>query len=117
MRMKIGGQAQNDTAGFVAEGTQPVEIENGVEWRRARVYALGTIGKRWGFKFQWDLAARPYLKDAWLQWRFLIFDGKVWLRAGRFTTTFGFEDIDDPRHRDGHQGQGSLRHARSDHHL
>jgi phosphate-selective porin OprO/OprP len=92
MRMMIGGQAQNDTAGFVADGTQPVEIENGVEWRRARVYALGTIGKRWGFKFQWDLADRPYLKDAWLQWRLLIFDGKVWLRAGRFTTTFGLEN-------------------------
>ena len=56
MRMKIGGQAQNDTAGFVANGTQPVEIQNGVEWRRARVYALGTFGKRLAFKLQWDLA-------------------------------------------------------------
>ena len=39
-RVKIGGQAQNDTAGFASNGTQPVELEGGVEWRRARVYAL-----------------------------------------------------------------------------
>ena len=91
-RLKIGGQVQNDTAGFVSDGTQPVEIENGVEWRRARVYALGTIGERWAYKFQWDLADRPYLKDAWLQLKFQIFDGKVWLRGGRFSTTFGLEN-------------------------
>ena len=92
MRMKIGGQAQNDTAGFVANGTQPVEIENGVEWRRARVYALGTLGQRLAFKLQWDFTNRPFLIDGWLQWRFVVLDGKVWLRAGRFTTTFGLEN-------------------------
>ncbi len=52
--MKIGGQAQIDTTGFASDGSQPVELEGDVEWRRARAYALGSFRKRWSFKFQWD---------------------------------------------------------------
>ncbi len=54
-RMKVGGQAQNDTAGFASHGTQPATLDGGVEWRRARAYALGSFGRRWSFKFQWAL--------------------------------------------------------------
>ncbi len=93
-RVKIGGQAQNDTAGFVSNGTQPVELENGVEWRRARVYALGTFGRRWGFKFQWDFTGGrgPNLTDAWIGLEFQLWRQRVRLRSGRFSSTFGLEN-------------------------
>jgi phosphate-selective porin OprO/OprP len=92
--MKIGGQAQNDTAGFASDGTQPVELERGVEWRRARLYALGTFRKRWTYKFQWDFTGDRQINliDAWLQFRFNLFGRGVALRSGRFGTTFGLEN-------------------------
>ena len=89
-RLKIGVQAQNDTAGFVSDGTQPVELEGGVEWRRARLYALGTIRKRWNYEFRWDFAGgQVKLIDAWLQLRFNLFGRGVALRGGWFRPTFG----------------------------
>jgi phosphate-selective porin OprO/OprP len=92
-RLKIGGQAQNDTAGFVSDGTQPVELEGGVEWRRARLYAFGTIRKRWNYRFQWDFAGgQVKLIDAWLQLRFSLFGRGVALRSGWFRTTYGLEN-------------------------
>ena len=92
-QMKLGGQAQIDTAAFADVGDD-VELENGGGWRRARLYTVGSFGKRCDFKFQWDFVGSnpPNLKDAYLGVRFLIFDGRVRLRAGRFTTTFGLEN-------------------------
>jgi phosphate-selective porin OprO/OprP len=92
--IKIGGQVQIDTAGFVSDSTQPVALENGVEWRRARVYALGAIRKRWNYKFQWDFSGGQdvNLIDAWLQFRFNLLGNTIALRSGRFGTTFGLEN-------------------------
>ena len=93
-RMKVGGQAQIDTAGFVSDGSQPVALENGVEWRRARIYALGSFARRWSFKFQWDFAngRSPSLTDAWLGLDFTVWAQTMHLRSGRFSSTFGLEN-------------------------
>ncbi len=93
-RMKIGVQAQNDTAAFASGGTQPVELDGGVEWRRARAYALGSFGQRWSFKFQWDFTTgrSPSLTDAWIGFEFELWRQKLLLRSGRFSSTFGLEN-------------------------
>ncbi len=93
-RMKVGGQAQNDTAGFASDGTQPVTLDGGVEWRRARVYALGSFGRRWSFKFQWDFSTgrTPSLKDAWIAFDFKLWRQQLTIRSGRFSSTFGLEN-------------------------
>ena len=93
-RMKIGGQAQIDTAGFASNDTVPVEFDQSIEWRRARVYTLGSFGRRWSFKFQWDFAdsRSPSLTDAWLQFGFSVWGRNIRLRSGRFSTTFGLEN-------------------------
>ena len=77
-RSKIGGGAQLDSAAFVAYPSLEDlvgEVENGVEWRRARVDATGTFGRRWGFRFRWDFAVNdppnpmrdslPVMAPAW----------------------------------------------------
>ena len=46
LRMKVGTQLQNDTAGFAGGDSQPVELEGGVEWRRVRLYTLGWLCRR-----------------------------------------------------------------------
>ena len=94
LRMKIGTQLQNDTAGFAGAGTQPVELEGGVEWRRARLYTLGWFGRRWRFKFQWDFVGGrgPSLTDAWLGIDFTLWRQRLHFRGGRFSSTFGLEN-------------------------
>ena len=94
-RTKIGGGAQLDSAAFVAYPSLEDlvgEVENGVEWRRARVDLTGTFGRRWGFRFRWDFAVNdpPNLKDAWMELRFIRYP--IRLRAGRFSSTFGLEN-------------------------
>ena len=93
-RVKIGTQVQNDTAGFVSDDSQPVELDGGVEWRRARLYALGSFAKRWSFKFQWDFAdgRGPSLADAWVALEFKLFRQQLRFRSGRFSSTFGLEN-------------------------
>jgi len=93
-RAKIGGQAQNDSARFHADGSQPVELDGGVEWRRARLYMSGSFGRIWSFKFQWDFAGGrgPNLADAWLGLDFKLWRRQLRLRSGRFSSTFGLEN-------------------------
>ena len=94
-RHKIGGAVQLDSAAFL---TYPSledltgEVGNGVEWRRARVYARGTLGVRWGYLFRWDFAVNdpPNLKDAFLEFKFVRLP--IRLRGGRFGSTFGLEN-------------------------
>jgi phosphate-selective porin len=89
LQLKIGGQAQLDTAGFVSD-QQEFALENGVEWRRAQIYTNIQVGKRISFKFQWGFQGQPpRLKDAWMQ--VLLPKLNVFMRGGRFSSTFGLE--------------------------
>ncbi len=90
-RLKVGGQAQLDAAGFLG-GEEEDDLENDVQWRRARLYASGTFFERLSFKFQWDFVSSdpPDLKDAFLQLELPRIP--VALRGGRFTSTFGLEN-------------------------
>jgi phosphate-selective porin OprO/OprP len=99
--MKTGGQAQLDSAGFVSNDTQPVELAGGVEWRRARIYVQGSFQRwtledhRWSFKFQWDFTGGgdPNLIDAWIGLNFNLWGHHLGLRGGRFhRSTFGLEN-------------------------
>jgi phosphate-selective porin OprO/OprP len=90
-RMKVGGDAMLDAAAFLA-GEPGDELDNGIEGRRARVYASLNFLERWGAMFQWDFVASdpPDLKDAFL--RFEPSRIPITLRGGRFTSTFGLEN-------------------------
>ncbi len=87
-RLKVGGQAQLDAAGFPGGS----HLETGVQWRRARLYASGTFFERWSFKFQWDFVSSDpnKLKDAFLQLELSRIP--VTIRGGHFTSTFGLEN-------------------------
>jgi len=71
LHVKIGGDVQNDTAGFVntdsAEEILGTPIDDGVEWRRARVYAQGMLFRHLDFKLRFDLTADnpPSVQDAY----------------------------------------------------
>ncbi len=68
-KIKLGGAGEIDTTGFSRD--EPVDtalgdLEGGVQWRRARLYAEGLFKERFEFKFQYDFASGnpPNLKDA-----------------------------------------------------
>jgi phosphate-selective porin OprO/OprP len=71
LHVKIAGDVQNDTAGFLntesVEDYLGTEIEGGVEWRRARAYAEGRLFRHLDFKLRYDFTAGnpPNLKDAY----------------------------------------------------
>ena len=65
---------QNDTAFFSEHSSAEADLgrlENGLEWRRARVYAEGVFARFFEYKFMYDFAANnpPRLKDAYLSYR------------------------------------------------
>ena len=89
LKLKIGGQAQLDNAGFFSD-QEEFALENGVEWRRAQIYTTIQLGKRFSFKFQWGFQGQPpRLKDAWMQLSFPKLG--MYVRGGRFSSTFGLE--------------------------
>jgi phosphate-selective porin OprO/OprP len=92
--MKIGGSVQNDTAGFAnSENVETTlgSLDGDVEWRRARLYASGTVLRHFEYKFQYDFAVRnpPQLKDAFLDFVGLPIPIKI--RGGRFKNPLGLE--------------------------
>ena len=68
--LRLGGSAQNDSAAFSSTGleTQFGTLENGVQWRRARVFAEGVFARYFDYRLQYDFAQNdpPNLKDAYL---------------------------------------------------
>ena len=96
LRIKFGGDVQNDTSGYVnsepAEAVLGMPIENGVEWRRARVYADGTFGAHFHFRFRWDFTAAnpPNLQDAYFGLRELPIP-TLQIMVGRFRAPLGLE--------------------------
>ena len=98
-KIKLGGAGHIDTTGFSrdeARDTALGNLEGGVQWRRARLYAEGLFKERFEFefKFQYDFASRnpPNLKDAYVGLRglnlpFLPLD----IRVGRFRAPLSLE--------------------------
>ena len=66
-------------------------IANGVEWRRARVFADGIFARHFNYKFQYDFTARnpPNLKDAYLGFKAPVIP--IEIRGGRFRAPLGLE--------------------------
>jgi phosphate-selective porin OprO/OprP len=95
-RIKIGGDAQNDTAGFAdvdsaqAEIGAPVAAD--VQWRRARVYAAGAVRKHLEFELRYDFASSnpPRLQDAYFDLVKLPVPA-LEFRAGRFKAPLGLD--------------------------
>ena len=96
LRVKFAGDVQNDTAGFLntesAEEAIGQLIENGVEWRRVRLYTDGTFGTHFHFRFRWDFTASnpPSLQDAYFGIRKLPIP-TLEIIAGRFKAPLGLE--------------------------
>lgn len=89
----VGGMVQNDTAFFsdLPDGDEVPTLENGLEWRRVRVYAQGVFARFFEYKLMYDVAANnpPRLKDAFLSYRFPF--APVRVQAGRFRTRLSLE--------------------------
>lgn len=90
----VGGMVQNDTALFSEQTSEEGELgrlENGLEWRRVRLYAEGVFARFFEYKFMYDFAANnpPRLKDAFLIYRFPF--APVLLQGGRFRTRLSLE--------------------------
>ena len=96
LRVKFAGDVQNDTAGFLntesAEEAIGQPIEDGVEWRRVRLYTDGTFGTHFHFRFRWDFTASnpPSLQDAYFGIRKLPIP-TLEIIAGRFKAPLGLE--------------------------
>jgi len=96
LHVKIAGDVQNDTAGFVntdsAEEALGTAIENGVEWRRARAYAEGRLFRHLDFKLRYDFTAGnpPNLKDAFFSFVNLPIP-TLGFTVGRFKAPLGLD--------------------------
>jgi phosphate-selective porin OprO/OprP len=96
LRIKIGGDLQNDTAGFAnVESAQAVidaPIEGGVQWRRARVYAAGSVQRHLEFELRYEFAGSnpPRLQDAYVNVVKLPVP-TLEFRAGRFKAPLGLD--------------------------
>jgi phosphate-selective porin OprO/OprP len=96
LHVKIGGDLQNDTAGYVDTGSAQdllgTEIDNGVEWRRARLYAEGRILRSLEFKLRYDFTAGnpPNLQDAYFSLVNLPIP-TAGLTVGRFKAPLGLD--------------------------
>lgn len=90
--LRVGGSAQNESAAFsAADPDSEIGLENGVLWRRARVFADGVFARHFDYKFQYDFAVNnpPKLKDAYLGFNVPIFPLRM--RGGRFRAPLGLE--------------------------
>jgi phosphate-selective porin OprO/OprP len=96
LHVKLGGDLQNDTAGYVstesADQFLGTEINDGVEWRRARLYAEGRLLRTLEFKLRYDFTAGnpPNLKDAYFSLVNLPLP-TAGLTVGRFKAPLGLD--------------------------
>lgn len=90
IKIKIGGRLQTD-AMFISQDdslNNHFDAQNGVEFRRARIYTSGTIYRNIKFKFQMDFAGgQAVIKDAYIQLTKIPVVGD--LRVGNFKEPSG----------------------------
>ncbi len=91
--LKIGGRIMNDWAWMEADRAVEAatgDLEDGTEFRRARLYVAGTIYENIDFKLQFDFAGGDAdLKDAYIGLRGL----PVYVKAGHFKEAFSLEEL------------------------
>ncbi|MCK5829921.1 MAG: hypothetical protein KAH20_06420 [Methylococcales bacterium] len=85
---KIGGRVQLDSAWYDEDG---VEMGNGTEIRRARLYIQGHMFHDWGYKLQYDFTGSGVggIKDAFISYN--GFD-HVQLKVGNFKDPFMLQE-------------------------
>ncbi len=95
MKMKFGGRLMADFGWIDGTGLEDdlgVDLEDGTEVRRARLYFAGTIGRGLEFKLQTDLAGGDAdLKDAYLKFKKLPVPGSI--KVGHFKEPFSLEEL------------------------
>lgn len=86
--MKIGGRIMVDAAFY---NSNDVDLNNGTEIRRARIFVSGTIGEKWFYKSQYDFMypGREGVRDMYLGYKF---GQNTILRIGNFATYGSLED-------------------------
>ncbi len=95
VKLKIGGRIQNDWAYFAEDGSlerRYGDINDRVEFRRARLFISGTINDNVEFKAQYDFAGGDTdFKDVYMGLKKLPVVGN--LRVGHFKEPFGLEEL------------------------
>jgi len=94
--LSVGGRIFADAAwfspGYNADFTDGPRADNGVEFRRVRLFASGTFEDRLAYKLQFDFAGgEAALKDAYLRMDGIPAIGSV--KAGHFKEPFSIEDL------------------------
>jgi len=104
LKMKFGGRLMYDWTwmegndienDFAGSGTDFENLEDGKEVRRARLYWQGEWNKKIKFKWQYDWADSPVVKDLYLELKALPVVGN--LRMGHFKEPFGLEELTSSR--------------------
>lgn len=97
----INGVFQADAVGFsqgAASRASYGDIQNGADFRRARLSAKGAIANNMNYFFQMDFAffGRPTFTDVWVEWTDLPIFGTV--RAGQWKQPFSLEVVSSFRY-------------------
>jgi len=94
-QIKIGGLIQNDwSAGEGDDGLRALvgELEDGTEFRRARLWVSGKVHERIAYKAQYDFASGvPSFKDVYIE--LIGIPALGGLRVGQFKEPFSFEEL------------------------
>jgi phosphate-selective porin OprO/OprP len=103
VQLQMGGRFQVDTLSggpdhglhdyLVKSGQSPADVEDGAEFRRARLYLQGTVTDLYAFKLQFDFADANKAKEAdvWGEIRKIPAVGA--LRVGQFYEPTGIEQL------------------------
>ncbi len=100
LKMKFGGRLMYDWTwmegndienDFAGSGTDFENLEDGKEVRRARLYWQGEWNKKIKFKWQYDWADSPVVKDLYLELKALPVVGN--LRMGHFKEPFSLNEL------------------------
>ncbi len=94
-KLKLGGRLMADFGWISGSGLERnlgIDLEDGTEMRRARLYVAGTLYKDLDFKLQFDFAGGDAdMKDAYLKFKNIPFVGNV--TVGHFKEPFSLEEL------------------------
>ncbi|MEE8467162.1 MAG: porin [Planctomycetota bacterium] len=96
--IKIGGRTMIDFAGFSGddfEDATGISLDDGAEFRRARLYVLGTIYGNIDFKAQYEFATG--IGDTAFADVYIRFQDLYGLQVGHFKEPFGLEQLTSSR--------------------